>query len=248
MSVLFRSSNHRSNAEALDAAKRVEEEAARKAAEEETARKAAEEEAARKAAEEEAARKAAEEEAARKAAEEEAARKAAEEERRRKEEEERLRKEEEERLRKEEEERRRKEEEERLRREADEKERTEIEELLAAGRVLRDKGDPEKAQELFLEALDKQEARFKRTGSDDDRDMLADACRRLAKIGYQMNVRYTEMSAKCYIDAVNAEAEEDYEKADRSRDRGDEYARKAAGCLSASQKYDRRAREIKKKD
>ena len=66
MSVLFRSSNHRSNAEALDAAKRVEEEAARKAAEEETARKAAEEEAARKAAEEEAARKAAEEEAARK--------------------------------------------------------------------------------------------------------------------------------------------------------------------------------------
>ena len=222
MSVLFRSSNHRSNAEALDAAKRVEEEAARKAAEEETARKAAEEEAARKAAEEEAARKAAEEE--------------------------RRRKEEEERLRKEEEERRRKEEEERLRREADEKERTEIEELLAAGRVLRDKGDPEKAQELFLEALDKQEARFKRTGSDDDRDMLADACRRLAKIGYQMNVRYTEMSAKCYIDAVNAEAEEDYEKADRSRDRGDEYARKAAGCLSASQKYDRRAREIKKKD
>ena len=227
---------------AKEEARRKAEEEARKKAEAE-AKKKAEEEAKRKAAEE--ARKKAEEEARRKAeeearrkAEEEARRKAEEEAKRKAEEEARRKAEEEARKKAEEEARKKAEEEARKKAEERAKKREEIERLFIKAEKEEDKNELESTIEAYLKVLEKAEA-F------EDDEILKKAYRRLARAGYKLNVYYTERSAGFYIDAMLAADNGDIKNEDALREQGDEFAKKAKQAMLASQRYDKRSRQVK---
>ena len=79
----------------------------------------------------------------------------------------------------------------------------------------------------------------------EDDELLKKAYRRLARAGYKLNVYYTERSAGFYIDAMLAADNGDIKNEDALREQGDEFAKKAKQAMLASQRYDKRSRQVK---